>query len=166
MFHRLRKPLFLIASGLVFGCAPSELVVPPPGDLPYPYSGSHTKKDSTNELAEGYAEYLNSTKMLPSTPVCEGILKNDLMDEADLDRGSMTWVTKPFLAFGSFCCMYSITEAHITYPGSSGKDVKKTFQCFVSYADYSETDIWRSGQLKYGGCLRSGHGKFTGCPAR
>jgi len=167
MFDTFTKQLLLIASALAYGCASSGLVIPPAGELPYPFEGSRTEIDSPDRPAEQYADYLNSTKMFPSTSICKRMLQEDLADKTDPSRVTLTWATKPYLAKGTMWGTFSIVEAHITYPDTSGEDISETLQCFVGYASYSDTEVWRPGQLKYGGCLVKGHRSFyKGCPAR
>ena len=127
--------------------------------LPYPYQ-------KLEEPLNAYEQYLKTTPMIPDQVICEQLLLEKLERKTDNPESiNSTWVTPPVLAQGTMGGLWSLTEAHLTYPNTSGKIKQKTFSCFVRYANKSEKDVWQEGKLRYGCCLKRGHKKFVMCGA-
>ena len=158
----------VMALAVLLGIAAVSCVsVPaPPSGLPNPYRGA--KFEPKNAEEEKYFRYLEGTPMFPDREFCEQILKKEILSgEVERASAEWTWTEDPILAQGTgLAGLFSLIEAHVNYRDSSGTTHRSTFSCFVQYAGFGESSVWREGKLKYGGCLKKGHRKYIMCPAR
>jgi hypothetical protein len=146
--------------------------LPMPGPFPIPYASATIATDSPQQ--RDFVDYLKTTPLFPDEAACTDELLRRLDGKVKENTVRIDWVTPPFLAWGgqrgkvvvgALETLYAITEAHVTAEKADGPELKLTYSCYVQYARFPDTDIWRAKHVRYGAYIKTGHEKYITGPA-